>query len=71
MDDGVTPEEEFGRYLSDPHFIRHMISLLGTDRGESLEVLAHHIVSLIPGARVYRRQRTLSTDFDVVGSSKG
>ena len=48
-----------------------MISRLGTDRGESLEVLAHHIVSLIPKARVYRRQRTLSTDFDVVGSFEG
>ena len=64
-------EMEFGRYWSNPLYVRHLIDKLGTDKGKSLEWLAHYLVSLIPGARAYRRKFTPSTDYDVVGSFEG
>ena len=54
-----------------PLYIRHLLDKLGTDRGKSLEWVAHYLVSMIPGARAYRRKITHSTDYDVVGSFEG
>ncbi len=63
---------EYGRYRTNPLYIRHLLSQLGTDEGQSLERLAHYLVSMIPGSRVYRRLRTgSSSDYDVVGSFEG
>lgn len=64
--------QELGHYRTNPLYIRHLIAKLGTDKGESLERLAHYLVSMIPGTRVYRRKRTESgSDYDVVGSFEG
>ncbi len=63
--------QEYGHYRTNPLYIQHLLNQLGTDKGESLERLAHYLVSMIPGSRVYRRKRTESTDYDVVGSFEG
>ena len=62
---------EYGHYRTNPLYIQHLLSQLGTDKGQSLERLAHYLVSMIPGSRVYRRKRTESSDYDVVGSFEG
>lgn len=64
--------QELGHYRTNPLYIRHLIEQLGTDKGHSLERLAHYLVAMIPGSRVYRRRRTeSSSDYDVVGSFEG
>ena len=62
---------EYGHYRTNPLYIQHLLSQLGSDKGQSLERLAHYLVSMIPGSRVYRRKRTESSDYDVVGSFEG
>jgi hypothetical protein len=63
--------QEYGLYRTNPIYIRLLLNQLGTDSGISLERLAHYLVSMIPGTRVYRRRRTPSSDHDVVGSFEG
>jgi hypothetical protein len=63
--------QEYGHYRTNPVYIQYLIKQLGTDKGESLERLAHYLVSMIPGSRVYRRRRTPSSDYDVVESFEG
>lgn len=63
--------QEYGHYRTNPVYLQHLLSQLGTDQGESLERLAHYLISMIPGSRVYRRKRTPSSDYDVVGSFEG
>jgi hypothetical protein len=66
-----TPQE-LGHYRTNPVYIQHLLENLGTTGGVSLERLAHYLVSMIPGSRVYRRRRTQSgSDYDVVGSFEG
>jgi hypothetical protein len=64
-------ELEYGRYWSNPVYVRYLMGQLGSDKGNSLEWLAHYLVSMIPGCRAYRRRRSESTDYDVVGSFEG
>lgn len=64
-------EMEYSRYWSNSVYVRQMMGQLGSDKGQSLEWLAHYLVSMIPGSRVYRRLRSGSTDYDVVGSFEG
>ena len=63
--------QEYGTYRSNPLYIHHLLDQLGTNQGKTLERLAHYLVSMIPGARVYHRRMTPSSDFDVVGSLEG
>jgi hypothetical protein len=64
-------EEEFGRYWCNRLYVEHLMGGLGTTAGQALERLAHYLLSMIPGCRAYRRQRTPATDHDVVGSFEG
>jgi hypothetical protein len=64
-------EMEYSRYLGNPAYVRHLLAQLGTDSGKSLERLAHYLVSVIPGCRVYKRVKTNSTEYDLVGSFEG
>ncbi len=63
---------EYGRYHANPQYVRHLRERTGEDGGAHLERLAHYLVSMIPGARAYRRRRLGSgSDYDVVGSFEG
>ena len=64
-------EEEFGRYWCNRLYVEHLSAELGSSAGQALERLAHYLLSMIPGCRAYRRERTPSTDHDVVGSFEG
>jgi hypothetical protein len=63
--------QESGMFRCSGAFVKRLLGRLGTDGGRSLELLAHYLVSLIPGCRAYRRRRSRSTDFDVVGLFEG
>jgi hypothetical protein len=64
-------EEEFGRYWCNRLYVEQLMGGLGSTAGQALERLAHYLLSMIPGCRAYPRQRTPSTDHDVVGSFEG
>jgi hypothetical protein len=68
---GSPSDSEYGRYWSNPVYVSKMISQLGKDSGQSLEWLAHYLISAIPGARAYRRKISESSEYDVVGSFEG
>jgi hypothetical protein len=68
---GSPTEMEYGRYWSNSVYVRYLIAQLGSNKGHSLEWLAHYLVSMIPGSRVYRRASSESTEYDVVGSFEG
>ena len=44
---------------------------LGDPTGKSLERLAQYVLSCMPGCRTVRRQRSSSTDYDIVCSMEG
>ena len=62
---------ELNTWYSNTIYVRHLLSRLGSDKGQSLEYLAHYLLSLIPGCRAYLRKRSKSTDYDVVGLLEG
>jgi hypothetical protein len=62
---------ELNIWKSNMIYIRHLLSYLGSDKGKSLEYLAHYLLSLIPGCRAYLRKPSKSTDYDVVGLLEG
>jgi hypothetical protein len=64
-------EMEYGRYWANPLYVEHLLDQLGEGDGQSLEWLGHYLLSMIPGCRVYRRVKTASSDYDVVGSIEG
>jgi hypothetical protein len=47
------------------------MSLLGAGKGEELELLTEYLMSCMPGCRTMRRQRSGSTDYDVICSMEG
>jgi hypothetical protein len=63
--------QESGMYRCSGPFARHLLARLGTNAGRSLEMLAQYVVGTIPGCRAYRRRRSRSTDYDVVGLFEG
>lgn len=58
-------------YVANESYIRWLISQLGTSGGLALEWLAEYLLSCVPGCRTKRRQRSGSTDYDVVCSMEG
>lgn len=58
-------------YRLSPLYVRHLLSRLGGSRGEALEQLAEYLMSCMPGCRTKRRQRSLSTDYDLVCAMEG
>jgi hypothetical protein len=64
-------DEEIGKYWCNDVYVEHLRTQLGLSSGNALEHLARYLLSMIPGCRAYRRQRTPSTDYDVVGSFEG
>ena len=58
-------------YSANESYVRWLLSQLGTSRGEALEFLAEYLLSCMPGCRTRRRERSGSTDYDVVCSMEG
>ncbi len=62
---------EAGLYVSNPLYINRLLKRLGDKQGKALENLADYILSCMPGCRTAKRQRTQSTDLDIVCSMEG
>ncbi len=67
----VPSPNEGGVYIANTRYVQKLISQLGDGRGELLERLAEYILSCMPGCKTTRRQRTESTDYDVICSMEG
>jgi len=68
----VFPEPaEAAIYSANTRYIEHLISKLGEPTGRALELLADYLLSCMPGCRTVRRQRSGSTDYDIVCSMEG
>jgi hypothetical protein len=52
-------------------YARYLLDRLGDGTGQALESLAAYLMSCMPGCRVRRRQRTKSTDYDLVCAMEG
>jgi len=63
--------DEAGVYLANKRYIWRLMSKLGDGQGETLERLAEYALSCMPGCRTTRRQRTESTDYDIICSMEG
>ncbi|MGE3512125.1 MAG: hypothetical protein AB7N65_24950 [Vicinamibacterales bacterium] len=62
---------EFGSYIVSPAYIRHLRGMLGDGSGNALELLSEYLMASMPGCRTKRRQRSGSTDYDIVCSMEG
>jgi hypothetical protein len=58
-------------YAANTTYISYLLSRLADPTGSTLEVLAEYILSCMPGCRTVRRQRSGSTDYDIVCSMDG
>ncbi len=63
--------QEAAIYSTNRGYISSMIARLGDKTGKTLERLADYILSCMPGCRTTRRQRSGSTDYDIVCSVEG
>jgi len=63
--------KEAGVYFANTRYIRYLMSKMGESSGRVLERLADYILSCMPGCRTRRRQRSGSTDYDIVCSMEG
>lgn len=62
---------EFGSYVINGSYVRHLLAHLGDKSGHTLERLAEYLMSCMPGCRTKRRLRSGSTDYDIVCSMDG
>lgn len=62
---------ESGQYIINPHYARHLLAGLGAGDGKNLEVLTQYLLSCVPGWRAKLRERTPSSDYDVVCTLEG
>lgn len=67
----VPSPNEASYYIANEIYIKHLIDGLGDSTGKTLERLAEYLLSCIPGCRTSRRERTESTDYDVLCSLQG
>lgn len=63
--------KEAGLYSVSRVYSKWLLDRLGEGDGLALERLAEYLLSCIPGCRTYRRQRSDSTDYDVVCAVEG
>jgi len=70
MTEFPTPREA-SMYMANTVYINHILSQLGETTGRKLEQLAEYVLSCMPGCRTYRRERSGSTDYDIVCSMEG
>lgn len=62
---------EMSMYAANVLYIRRLMQGLGDGTGKTLERLAAYLMSCMPGCRVKRRERSSSTDYDLVCSIEG
>ncbi len=62
---------EAGVYIINPYYIKLLIDKLGDKQGKNIEDLAEYSLSCMPGCRTTKRQKTQSTDLDIVCSMEG
>jgi hypothetical protein len=62
---------ESSHYQINQLFAKNMVNGLGEKSGKVMEKLARYLLSCIPGCRTYIRQKSYSTDYDVVCSLEG
>ena len=62
---------EAGLYVVTTSYADHLLASLGSGDGTALERLGHYLLSSIPGCRASRRQRSNSTDYDIVCALEG
>lgn len=67
----VPTPNDIGLYIANPIYIDFLVGQLGEKTGKVLERLAEYLLSCVPGCRTARRQRTYSTDYDIVCSLEG
>ncbi len=58
-------------YIINRFYVKKLIAKFGSSSGQELEMLAHYLLSCMPGCRTYYRQRSSSTDYDIVCSIEG
>jgi hypothetical protein len=58
-------------FLANEAYVRRLLTRLGDRQGETLELLAEYLLSCMPGCRTKRRQRSGSTDYDIVCAMEG
>jgi hypothetical protein len=63
--------QEATTYHVTRHYCDYLFGRLGGGDGRDLERLAEYLVGAMPGCRTYLRQRTYSTDHDVIVSVDG
>ena len=75
VDDGwlteVPSAGEGSNYRINPRYVAHLLAKLGDGTGEALELLAEYLMSCMPGCRTRRRERSGSTDYDIVCGMEG
>lgn len=63
--------KEAAVYSTNTRYVRDLISNLGDPTGKTLERLAEYVLSCMPGCRTNRRQKSGSTEYDIVCSMEG
>lgn len=58
-------------YIANTHYVKYLLSELGSSQGRALEELAEYIMTCMPGCRTAKRTRSPSTDYDIVCSMEG
>ncbi len=67
----VPSPNEASYYIINHLYTQHLINNLGEPTGKTLERLADYLLFCMSGCRTSRRDRTKSTDYDVVCSLQG
>lgn len=60
--------QEASTYAVNRRYVRRLLANLGDGSGFALEDMADYLMACIPGCRTKKRQRTPSTDYDIVCS---
>jgi len=62
---------EASSYRANTRYVQYLLAQLGDGTGEALELLAEYLMSCMPGCRTRRRERSGSTDYDIVCAMEG
>lgn len=57
---------EANLYVINRRYARWLLARLGSGEGKALERLAHYLLASMPGCRAYMREKSKSTEYDVV-----
>jgi len=63
--------EEWSFYAANGPYVRSLLRRQDDSSGRTMELLGEYVLSCMPGCRTTRRERSRSTDYDVVCSMEG